>query len=169
MASKRTVQAEATAETTLVPVAPTRRPPTLAPAPEALPMDWPTNFDLTTSAGKAGLINSGNPPVWRPQDGGTYIIRAVNWVVCPGESMDEETGAVSVFTQTVLIAKDGTNVKMSSDWAPRRLRAMLSMYSPQEWAAGITIECYTGQSRRQGRLYGSFRVLGATATENGEQ
>lgn len=84
---------------------------------------------------------------------------AVNYVVMPGETTDEDTGEVSQYTLTVLIDKNGENVKFASDWAPRRLHAMLALYSAEEWANGIPIECYTGQSRRQGRVFGSFRVI----------
>jgi hypothetical protein len=138
---------------------PIRRPPTLMPAADSLPGDWPSNLDLSTPQGKAALINAGNPPVWSPVDGGVYRILATHWIVYPDERVDEETGAVSVFARTCFIDATGQCVKLSNDWAPRRLHAMLALYSPEEWAAGIEIECYTAASRRKGQTYGSFRIV----------
>lgn len=136
-----------------------RKPPTLALAPDAPVSDWHHNYDLTTTDGKAGIINASNVPEWQPGDGGTYALDATNYVCYPDDYVDRQTGEIVNCTSLVLVGKDGRHVKFRNDWSLRRLHAMLALYTPAEWAAGIRIECYAAKSRRPSHTYGSFRVV----------
>jgi hypothetical protein len=140
-----------------------RRPPTLMPAADAPPQDWPTNLDLSTPAGRAALINASNPADWIPQDGGTFRLTVVNWIVYPDEKKDPKTGEIRPVAVTVFIGADGRTAKLHNDWSPRRLHAMLRMYTPEEWAAGIDMEFASHDSRNNGFHYGSFRIIPTTS------
>lgn len=138
---------------------PARRPPTLA-VPMGTPLDQCNhNFNLTIHAEKAALVNAANPADWQASDGGRFRLLVTRWIVLPCEEQVDEHGEVREYTPTVFVGADGRTARLNSDWAPRRVRAMLALFGQDEWDAGIEMEFSVRDSRRKGMRYGTFRIV----------
>jgi hypothetical protein len=117
-----------------------------------------TNLDLSTERGKALLINASNPADLVFDKDRQIRITAVNFLLFPDQVQDEDTGELREFTRTVLIDREGHTYQTTSMFAPRRMRAVLRLWSPERWAEGITFVITERQSRRPGRKYHDMRV-----------
>lgn len=117
----------------------------------------PTSLDVADPQQRALLFACGNPGDIEFDANGVACVRAVHWLIMPDEGEDPETGEVRQFARLVLIQADGRFFRTTSAFAPRRLRAALELYSPAEWAEGVTFIVSRRQSKR-GRTYHDFRV-----------
>lgn len=143
-----------------VPVPIDRPRPSLLPAIDAPPCDWATNYDLTTFEGKSALMNAANPADWIPSVGGEIILDVTHFVVMPDEHTDEDSGAVTLLARCIFVGKDGKRASLTSDFGARKVHAMMMMYSADDWKRGIRMRFYAKDSRRPGRKYGTFEILG---------
>lgn len=118
-----------------------------------------TNLDLKTHAGKSRLINAMSPSDLGFDEDGCCYFCAVQYVIYPDQSEDPETGEISRFTRTVLISADGRTFRTSSEGAPRKLKAALALWSPEDWAGGIPFVITERRSRKTGRTYHDLKVV----------
>ena len=117
----------------------------------------PTSLDITDKKQRAIMFQCGNPGDIVFDTHGIARVKAVHWLIMPDEGEDPETGEIRQFGRLVLIQADGRFFRTTSAFAPRRLRAALELYSPSEWAEGITFTISRRQSAR-GRTYHHFAI-----------
>lgn len=122
------------------------------------PIEGFTNLDLTTQRGKALFLNAGNPGDIQFDEDGCARILATNFLLYPDSGIDPETGEERQFTRTVLFTADGATYRTTSDFAPRRMRAALALWTTAEWAKGIPFRVTERRSRKTGRTYHDLRV-----------
>lgn len=168
MSRAKTTQSDQRDSQALVEVPAQRKPPTLQLSADASVDQWHHNFDLTTLAGRDALINASNVPDWIPADGTTCTMHVVHYLVFPDTYLDRQTGEIVDVTSLVFVGRDGRTAKFRNDWSLRRLHACMRLYTPEEWSAGIPIECYRAPSREVGKMYGSFRVVARGDSTKGE-
>lgn len=125
--------------------------------PETQLADCPTNLDLTTDRGKALAFNALGESDYAINAGEQVRIKATNYLVYPGESVDDETGEVSQYAWLVIFDASGKFVKTTSEVITQRLALALKMFSKSEWEAGIPLVIIPRQSRRTGRTYHDVR------------
>jgi hypothetical protein len=117
-----------------------------------------TNLDLATDKGRALFINAGCPGEIDFDENGTARILACHFVVYPDTGVNVETGEERAFSRTVLIDRHGKMYRTTSEYAPRRLRAAMALYSEEKWARGIPFIITQRRSRKTGRTYHDLRV-----------
>jgi hypothetical protein len=121
--------------------------------------ECPTNLDLKTRHGKASALAAMSPGTLEFTPEGTMRITATHWICFPDDGVDPETGEISEFTRTVFFDAAGNTYRTSSAHAPKRLSAILQLFGPDEWAAGLPLEIVERKSRKTGRTYHDIRVL----------
>jgi len=131
----------------------------LVPARDLSLADCPTNLDLTTLSGKAMALACGNPSDLDFGDRGHVSICAHYWLIFPDVGVDPNTGEYHEFTRTCLIDEEGSVYRTTSSYAPGRLKAVLSLFSPVDWSKGIWFRIAERKSRKTGRTYHDIRVL----------
>ena len=132
---------------------------TLAITPDMPITEVPTSLDIRDPRQRAMLFNCGNPADYQLNGQGTLKIKATHWVVYPESRTDEKTGEVKDYAVIVLIDHDGKTFKSTSEYAPRRLRAALELYSRAEWDAGVTFVITPRPSKRHpGGTYHDIRI-----------
>jgi hypothetical protein len=117
-----------------------------------------TNLDLTNPRDKVRFFNATNPPNLAFDENGVLAIHATHFILFPDEGEDPETGEVRQFTRAVLMDAEGNTASTTSAFAPRRLRAAMLLWGPEQWAAGIRFVLTERRSRKTGRTYHDLRV-----------
>lgn len=140
--------------------------PRMIPGVITLPDGTNTNLDLSTSRGKALAINAASPgeldfsDSQRDTRGQRYIdVGVVNYLCYPDQQEDPETGELKEFTRTCLIGVENEVWRTTSFHAPSRMRALMVVYTKEEWAAGITMRITERRSPKTGRTYHDFRIV----------
>lgn len=141
----------------LIPRSETR---TLAIAPDMPMTEVPTSLDIRDPHQRAMLFNAGNPADYQFNGQSQLVIKATHWVVYPESRTDEKSGEVRDYAVIVLIDHAGKTFKSTSEYAPRRLRAALELYSRAEWDAGVTFLITPRPSKRHpGGTYHDIRIV----------
>jgi hypothetical protein len=117
-----------------------------------------TNLNLADPRDKVRFFNALNPPNMGFDENGVMTITATHFVLFPDEGEDPETGEVRQFTRAVLIDPVGNTASTTSAFAPRRLRAAMLLWGPEQWAQGIRFVLTERRSRKTGRTYHDLRV-----------
>jgi hypothetical protein len=120
--------------------------------------DWPTSLDRAEPSQRAAVFNAGNPADVRIELGGSVCFRAHHWLMYAEERHDEESGELRTFATLVLFNAEGKTFKTTSQFAPRRLKAALELYSPEDWQRGVTFVVTDRASRMPGRHYHDIRI-----------
>lgn len=120
--------------------------------------ECPTSLDIRTKRGKALLIAAGNPGSFEMSGNGVVKIRATDWLLMPDFGTDPETGEYKEYVRLVLFDKSGNTYRTTSAHGPKRLAAMLQLYSRDEWDMGIDITITERRSRKTSRTYHDIRV-----------
>lgn len=120
--------------------------------------ECPTNLDSRNPAHRALLFAAGNPADHRIGSDNRCIITATHWLAYPDEREDPETGEVRQFATIVLFDREGKFFKTTSAYAPRRLKAAIELFTPADWAKGITfiVTVRLGQAKRP---YHDIRII----------
>lgn len=133
---------------------------TLAITPDMPITEVPTSLDIRDPRQRAMLFNVGNPADYQLNGQGQLTIKATHWVVYPESRTDEKSGEVRDYAVIVLIDHQGKTFKTTSEYAPRRLRAALELYSRAEWDAGVTFVVQPRPSKRHpGGTYHDIRIV----------
>ncbi len=120
--------------------------------------ECPTNLRLDTYEGKALAIAAMSPgDIEIGKDGYVEMI-VTHYILYPDEGVNEETGEVTRFTRLVLFTAEGLTYRTTSESAPRRIEAMLKLFGPAEWAAGLPFLIRERKSRKTGRTYHDIRL-----------
>lgn len=117
----------------------------------------PGNIDSSTPRGKALLLKASGPGEYTLPESGVLKLRVTHWLILPDSQADEKTGEVREFCRTVLFDAAGKHFRTTAAHGPFRLRAMLDLYSPQEWAAGIPLVIMVRKSKR-GTTYHDIQI-----------
>lgn len=117
----------------------------------------PTNIDTTTIVGKAMLLRAMSPAELEVEPGKPLRLVVYQWIVFPDQSVDEDSGEVSEFVRTVFFDGEGKTFRTSSEHTPRRVAALLELFSPAEWANGIPLMISVRNGKR-GRLYHDIQI-----------
>lgn len=120
--------------------------------------EWPTSLDRRVPEQRAAIFAAGNPADVSCPLGGTITFTAVHWLIYLQEFLNEETGEVAPGPVLTLYDREGRTFRSTSQFAPRRLKAALELYSPDEWINGITFVVRDRPSKRPGRHYHDVRV-----------
>jgi len=121
--------------------------------------EWPTSLDRTEPHQCAAIFNAGNPPDYRVEVGQSVKFVAHHWLMYLDEFRDEESGELKPGPVLVLYDRDGKTLKSTSQFAPRRLKAALELYTPADWQRGITFCIWDRPSRMPGRHYHDIRIV----------
>lgn len=121
--------------------------------------DWPTSLRVGTPQWKAYLVNAATTPDLFLVPGEEVQFTAVHWLVQRAEREDEKTGEVRRFTQLVLFDADGNTFATSGHVAMHDLARVLRVYSPEEWAVGLTFNIRSRPNRAGTRNYHQIRVV----------
>lgn len=151
-------------------VAAAGRPETAAPPPhngvalrrlniDTPVSEWPTSLDRRNRAHRALIFGALNPADVKLETGATVDFRAKDWLYYVDERLDPETGELRQMATLVLFDSAGRMFKTSSAFAPRRLQAAISLYSAEEWSAGITFRVTSRKSATPGRYYHDIRIV----------
>lgn len=138
-----------------VPVAPQSR--SIVPAQGTPIAACPSNIDVSTARGKALLLKGSSPGELSIPDGGELRMVATHWLIVPDTQVDEKSGELKEFCRTVLFDVRGQHFRTTAAHGPFRLRSMLELYSPQEWAAGIPLVVSVRKSKR-GTTYHDIQI-----------
>lgn len=120
---------------------------------------WPTSLDKTEPSQRAAIFNAGNPADVTCPLGGKVTFTACHWLMYIDERMDEESGEVKALAVLVLFDCDGKTFKTFSQFAPRRLKAALELYAPDQWINGVTFVVTDRASKMPGRHYHDIRIV----------
>jgi hypothetical protein len=120
---------------------------------------WPTSLDASVPEQCAAIFNAGNPPDVSVGLGEVITFVAVHWLIYLEEFEDEETGELRPGPVLTLYDRDGRTFRTTSQFAPRRLKAALELYSKNEWIKGITFVIRDRPSKRPGRHYHDIRIV----------
>lgn len=143
-------------EQEIVPWAPPL-PPQITPGMSLA--ECPTSLDRHDPRQRAWIFAAGNPADYQLEGRPELTIRAVHWLVYPDERTDEHSGEVSQYAVLVLFDSEGRFFKTTSEYAFRRLRAALDLYSRAEWDRGIAFQVRARPSRRHpGGTYHDIRI-----------
>ena len=104
------------------------------------------------------MFAAGNPADHRIDSTNTCMVTAHHWLAYPDEREDPETGEVRQFATIVLFDKHGKFFKTTSAYAPRRLKAAIELFTPEDWARGVTF-LITVRLSSQKRPYHDIRVV----------
>ena len=127
---------------------------------QGTPIDrCPTSLDLTTERGKARAINCMGEADIVIGDNHMVEMRVCDYLAYPVSTVDEETGEQREYVDLVLFDEDGHFFKTSSVVAPHKFVAMLRLYGPERWRAGISIVIAERKARKSGRTYHELRVI----------
>lgn len=121
--------------------------------------EWPTSLDRREPSQRAAVFNAGNPPDVSCELGKTVYFTAVHWLIYLSEFEDEETGEIKPGPVLTLFDREGKMFRSTSQFAPRRLKAALELYTPAEWVKGIRFMIQDRPSKRPGRHYHDIRIV----------
>lgn len=99
----------------------------------------PGNIDSSTQRGKALLLKARGPGDIAITAEKPARIVATHWLLIPEQRVDEKTGEISEFVSLVFLDQQGRSLKTTAAHAVHTVRAMLDLYTPAEWSAGIPI------------------------------
>lgn len=116
-----------------------------------------TNLDLTTYQGKALILKAGSPGDYEVRSDKPLAMIVHAYAVFPDTAVNEETGEVSEFVRTVLFDKDGKTFRTSAAHAPTRFLIAASLFTPQQWQAGIPFIIKARTSKRD-RVYHDIQI-----------
>lgn len=133
-------------------------PQTLVARRDDPPESWPTSLQVGSPRWKALLLNAQTTPDVTVTNGEEVVFTAVDWLVQWTERIDRQTGEVSQFSQVVLFSRDGDTLATSSEVVAHQLARCLRVFSPTEWAAGLTFR-FRGRTSAAGRTYHQMRVV----------
>lgn len=120
---------------------------------------FPTNIDTNTMRGKATLLRVMGPSEYKIEAGQCLPMLATHWLMMPDVVADEKTGEVREIVRVVLIDKHGKHFRTSSAHMPFRLRALLELFSAEEWADGIPLIISTRPStKHRGSVYHDIQI-----------
>lgn len=120
---------------------------------------WPTSLDIAVPEQRAAVFAAGNPADVTCPTRGEIVFKAVHWLIYLSEFENEETGEVRPGPVLCLFGPDGKFFKSTSQFAPRRLKAALELYTAEEWIHGITFHITDRDSKRPGRHYHDIRIV----------
>lgn len=120
--------------------------------------DWPTSLDRRIPEQRAAIFAALNPPDYRVEVGQTLTITAHHWLIYLDEFEDSDSGEMRPGPVLVLYDHEGKMLKTTSQFAPRRLKAALELYGPEDWQRGITFIIRDRPSRKPGRHYHDLRI-----------
>jgi hypothetical protein len=137
----------------------------LVPAPDTPLSECPTNLDLSRPDHKALAFNALSAADVTVTTGGSIEFTAHHWLVHPVSQPDPDTGELREYARTVFICQDGTTVASCSAVVPHRLAAALSLFTPEDWRAGVGFEL---RSRPRKRGPGNYHDLRCVTVPGGE-
>jgi hypothetical protein len=118
----------------------------------------PTNLPLSTMEGRKLMFAAGNPSDLVIDDnnkdrvGRPFLEITVHYYLgYPEEFTDPDTGEVTEGTRYCFFTKEGQTFKTSSAHAWKRVKAMLELFTPEEWQDGITLRITQRKSRNPQR------------------
>lgn len=120
---------------------------------------WPTSLNGHVPEQRAAIFNAGNPADVSVGLGETVTFTAVHWLIYLEEFEDVESGEIKPGPVLTLFDRDGKTFRTTSQFAPRRLKAALEWYTPEEWIKGITFVIRDRVSKRPGRHYHDIRII----------
>jgi hypothetical protein len=91
--------------------------------------------------------------------GGSIEFTAHHWLVHPVSQPDPDTGELHEYARTVFICQDGTTVASCSAVVPHRLAAALSLFTPEDWLAGVGFELRSRPRKRGPGNYHDLRCI----------
>lgn len=130
--------------------------------------DWPTSLDQREPEQRAAIFAAGNPPDFRVEVGQTVTVTAHHWLIYLDEFEDSDSGEIRAGPVLVLYDREGKMLKTTSQFAPRRLKAALELYGPEDWQRGITFIVSARPTRKPGQHYHDVRVAIRDETPAGE-
>jgi hypothetical protein len=111
----------------------------------------PTNIPLDTKHGRALLINCCNPGDIKLRTNESLDIVVKYYVCYPDSTADEKTGEMKEFTRYAFVTPKGEIFRTSGEHTYKRISAMLSLFSKEEWEKGIPLRITARPSDRKGR------------------
>lgn len=118
----------------------------------------PTSLDVREPAQRAAVFAAGNPADVSVGVGETVHFIAHHWLIYVDMFTDQESGELRPGPVLVLYDEHGKTLKTTSQYGPRRLKAALELYGPDDWAAGIEFIIHDRPSKRPGRHYHDVRI-----------
>lgn len=104
-------------------------------------------------------INAMGPATLEIPEGGHAEFFATHYLLYRVEQLNVDTGEIEEYPRLVFFTRDGDSFATTGVAMPDRLRAILSLYSPEEWGLGIHMEVYSKKNRSGKGSHHELRVF----------